>query len=287
MSSQSEVADGGTFAPETVTTTAEIAESLRNPKGRHAGKVKQILEKTNSVAIKLKSGWNGNEAFGQWSEWFFVKPNGISDGGALFVSEGISLNEPVKKLTSAERVRKKRGGLTEKAARKMERKAMNWDDTSKPPGPGMPSSEERPYFKGVSTPLAWIEQAFRLPESEDDAVLTSDGERTGKMSEGDIRVTHKKATQYGTKLALEGDTYDILSSKGENLSDDIPWNPAQCGWDGDDWSCKADNEALLAVVKTLTEAGYTVTVAEKLKGYLTEPDSSTEEDVADSFGVDL
>lgn len=282
-------ADGGTehsFSPDVVTSEAEVAESLRMPGARDAEKAMEILEKTESVAIKLQSSWWGNEAFGVWSEWFFVKPDAVSSGGALFVDEGVSMGDAIGYFRAAENIAEKRRegttGYTSEAQRRFKRKAFHWQDDSKKPGPGMPPKDDRESFTGGSVPLSVIDVAFRLPEPEDDLVFPAVGEpTTGKLSDGDVRVTGFKRTKYGEKAVLKGDTYDALSSQGDHVADEV-WDDSRAAYDGDVWTCDPEGDALLALIRALNDAGYSVAVDESFKGRLNDA-----MDVAASFGVEL
>lgn len=263
-------ADGGTensFNPGVVTSEAEVAEALRMPYARDADKVLEVLEATNAVAIKLESSWWGSETFGPWQEWFLVKPDGVSPSGeALFVSEGISLSDPVGKLKRAESRAEGHNGWSSKAVRRARKKALsNWDDDYMV-GPGGGSGfDDRENFTDASAPLSVIETAFRTPEPEDDLVFPAHGEpRTGKMSEGDVRVVGLTRTQYGEKAELAGDTYSALSSEGDNLSDTV-WDDAHPAYNGDAWTCDSDGDSLLALIDAVNDAGYDVSVAESFE----------------------
>lgn len=254
------------FDPEVVTTEAEVAESLRMSGGaRDAGAVKEIMDTTDAVAVQLDSSWWGNEAFGHWSEWFLVKPDGVSPSGkALFVREGVVLREVVGKFTGAKRMAEGHNGYTSEAARRTRRKAFHWFDDSQKPGPGTLPTDERDSFKSESVPLSVIKTAFRLPESEGHAVFTDDGVREGKMSEGDIRVVGTKDTRYGAKVVLEGDTYSALSQDADNVLSETEWDDHHTTFDGDEWVSDAKKGALTKVINALNDAGYSVAVTEDL-----------------------
>ena len=278
--------DGGSensFAPSVLTEEADVAESLRMPWARDAEKVMEILRETDSVALKLQSSWWGNEAFGVWSEWFFVKPDGVSPSGkALFVDEGVAMSDAVRKLRAHESILNDRGGLTASAARKFKRKAFHWQDDSAKPGPGMLSTDERYSFTGGSCPLSVVDRAFRLPEPENDLVFPADGDvQRGKMSEGDVRVTGSTQTKYGLKAVLKGDTYNALSSQGDNISDDV-WDEAHPSYNGDVWTCDPEGDSLHTLINALNDGGYSVSVDESFESRLEES-----KDIGDSFGVDL
>ena len=281
-------ADGGSensFAPSVVTTEVEIAESLRMPFARDAEKVMEILEATNAVAIKLESSWWGNEAFGVWSEWFLVHPDGVSPSGkALFVDKGIALSDPVGKLRRAESRAERRNGWTQKAVRRARRKALsNWEDDYMVGPGGGDGFDDRDVFSDGSCPLSVIDRAFRLPEPADDLVFPAEGDaREGKLSEGDIRITTVAHTRYGKKAVLTGDTYDAFSSDGDNLSDEVEWEKTHLSFNGDAWTCDLNGDALLAVIRTLNDHGYSVTVSESFKSSIKDAQG-----LAESFGVDL
>lgn len=268
--------DSGTtgFAPETVTTEAEVAELTRS---RDAGHIMEVLAETDAVAIKFPSTWWGNEAFGIWGEWFFVHPNGTSEK-ALFVNKGVKMADPVGYLRSARRVNETRGGLNSNAARKFRRKAFNWMDDSAKPGPGMPPTDDRDSFYGGSCPLSVIEVAFRTPPASDNIVYTPGcdvdftgegwkafdaGDATGPMDDGDIRVTGTTRTRYGTKVEMEGDTYGAFKSDG--LDDELTFhgdNPFKCAhhtYNGNCWVADADS-FIPYVVPVLLDAGYSVAI---------------------------
>jgi len=254
------------FEPTVVTTEAEIAEFTRS---RDAPHIMDILEKTNAVAIKLDSSWWGSEAFGWWSEWFLIQPDGVSPSGkALFVREGVKMSEPVRYARSAADIGRRRSegstGYTSKAQRKFRRKAYHWFDDSKKPGPGMLSTDERDSFKGGSCPLSVIEHAIRTPEPENNAVFTSDGVTEGKMSDGDIRVIGTKDSRYGPKVVLEGDTYQALSKDADNALDSTEWETHHTTFNGNEWLSDASATGLMKVINTLNDAGYSVAVTSEL-----------------------
>lgn len=283
--SSNPAADGGSeysWNPHVVESEVEVAEAVRMPHARDADKVMEVLEATGAVALKLDSSWWGNEAFGVWKEWFLVHPDGVSPSGkALFVDKGISLSDPVGHLKTAES-RKGVGGWTSKAVRRARSKALkNWgDDYMVGPGGG-PGFDDRDVFSDASCPLSAVETAFRLPEPADDLVFPPEGEpREGKLSEGDVRFSAVKQTKYGPKAVLSGDTYDALSSEGDNVADDVSWDVAHLGFDGDEWTCSADGPALWAVIHALNDAEYSVSAPESFAERLQEA-----KDVSESFGV--
>lgn len=288
MMSSEPKADGGEvegFAPSVLETEAEIAESLRMPAARNADKVMQVLEETNTVALKLESSWWGNEAFGVWSEWFFVKPDGVSPSGeALFVSKGIAMSDPVGKLRRAESRAESRNGWNSKAVSRAKRKALkNWEDDYMVGPGGGDGMDDRDTFKDGSCPLSVIDAAFRLPEPENDLVFPANGDaRRGNLSNGDIYITDTKRTKYGDKAVLSGDTYNALSSQGDNISDEVEFDAAHLSFDGDDWTCDAKGPALLTVIKALNDGGYSVALPESFEGMLNDA-----QDAAESFDVDI
>lgn len=286
MSSNAQTDGGGenSFEPTVVETEAELAETIRQPYARDADMVQAILEATDAVAIKLQSSWWGNETFGIWSEWFLIHPDNVSPSGkALFVDDGIALNDALGKLRSYHRIMNDdHTGYTSQAARRFKRKAFNWDDNSQLPGPGTLPTDERDSFSDESAPLSVIEVAVRLPEPQDDLVFPVNGAtRRGKLSEGDIRFTGFKQTRYGPKAVLKGDTYNALSQERDNACDDV-WDEAHVGFDGDDWTCDVEGDAILTAIRALHDHGYSVAVAEEFEGNIEEA-----QDVAASFGLDL
>jgi len=276
MSSNAKTTDGGNvqnnFSPEVLDEDddAVLAEAIRKGDGDVLKAVRQVMQETDAVLIRLDSTWWGNEAFGVWGEWFFIKPDSVSPSGkALFVDEGIKTSDAIGRITRAKRINNRRGGLTSNAAWKIRRKAFNWFDSSEKPGPGTAPTDERDSFKGTSVPLSVIQYAVRYPESEDDLIIETNGAtHAGKMSEGDIRVSGTKQTQYGPKFVLSGDTYDAFSSNGDNLSDEVEWERSYLTFDGDDWVCNKDSDAITHVVNVLTENGYKVSVDDKYAGIL-------------------
>jgi len=270
MSSNADANDGGNvqnnFSPEVMDADddAALAEAVRRGDPDILAAVKEVMQETDAVLVRLDSTWWGNEAFGVWGEWFFVKPDSVSPSGkALFVDEGIKTSDAVGRVTSAKRINNSRGGLNSKAARKTRRKAFNWFDNSEKPGPGTAPTDDRDSFKGASVPLSVIQYAVRYPESADNVVVETNGAtHAGKMSEGDVRVTGTKRDKYGEKFVLSGDTYDALSSKCDNLSDEMSWDNTHCTFDGDDWVCDRDSDAITEVVRVLTDNGYKVSIAD-------------------------
>lgn len=279
-------ADGGSdakFDPETVESEVAIAEQLRMPHARDADKVKRVLEETNAVAIKLKSSWWGNEAFGIWQEWFFVKPDTVSDSGkALFLSKGISLNDPVGKLKRAEH-RKGQGGWTPKAVRRAKRKALKaWDDDYMVGPGGGDGFDERDVFHDGSVPLSVIEAAFRTPEPKDHVVFPAEGDAfRGTASDADIRSAGTKRTQYGEKTVLKGDTYKALAKDEDNAADDV-WETVKTDFHNGDWVASPEPNALIVLVQTLNDHGYSVGVKDA-----TYRQMQKAEDAAEAFDVNL
>lgn len=278
----------GEFAPQTIETAAEIAETVRMPMARDADKIHTILSETDGVMVQFNSSWWGNEAFGVWGEWFFIHPDGVSPSGkALFVREGIKASDPVNKLRAYENIMSSKGGLTSKAARREKKKAFNWADDSRKLGPGMAPSDDRAYFDDGSCPISVLQTAFRLPESEDNLVFDSEGSHEGAMSEGDVTVTKTVQTRYGQKLVLAGDTYGAFSNGGDNLADEVSWDDTHLTFDGDAWVC--DTDGVCYVIDCLVENGYTVAVDDSVKA-IAEASYDNRDDVdaeiAESFGVD-
>lgn len=272
MSSKSQKSDGGAaqnnFSPEVLDPEddAALAEAIRSADQETIDAVREVMTETDSVLVCLSSSWWGNEAFGVWGKWFFIKPDGVSPSGkALFVDEGIKTSDPIGRVKSAKRMLESRGGYTPKAARKTKAKAFDWFDDSAKPGPGTLSVDEREdSFKNESVPLSVVKYAVRFPESEDDLVVeTNEATHAGKMSDGDVQVSSIKSTQYGAKFVLSGDTYEAFSSGGDNLSDEVDWDTAHLTFDGDGWVCDKDSNAISHVVRVLTQNGYKVSIAQE------------------------
>lgn len=249
---------------------AALAELVRSGDSDTLTAVKEIMQETDAVLIRLDSSWWGNEAFGVWGEWFFVKPDGVSPSGkALFVDEGVRTADAVGRILSAKRINNTVGGLTSEAARKTRRKAFDWFDNSRKPGPGMAPSDDRDSFKDVSVPLSVIQVAARYPESEDNVVVEVNGAtHAGKMSDGAVQISGAKRDQYGQKLTLTGETYDLLSSNGEDLSGEMSWDDTHCTYDGDDWVLDRTADAVREFVNVLTENGYKVSVDKEFSDLL-------------------
>lgn len=294
MSSNANADDGGNaqdnWNPEVLDAEddAALAEATRSADSDTLAAVKEVMQETDAVLIRLDSTWWGNEAFGVWGEWFFVKPDSVSPSGkALFVDEGIKTSDAIGRVTSAARINNSRGGLNSKAARKIRRKAFNWHDNSEKPGPGTAPTDDRDSFKSESVPLSVIRFAVRYPESEDDVVVEVNGAtHAGKMSEGAVQISGAKRDKYGQKLTLSGDTYNLLSSKGEDLSSEMSWDDTHCTYDGDDWVLDRTTEAVRQFVRTLTENGYKVSVAEEYAALLPVSGESGGSSGCDSDGED-
>lgn len=297
MSSNANADDGGNvqdnFSPEVMgeDDNAALAEAVRKGDPDVLEAVKEVMQETDAVLVRLDSSWWGNEAFGVWGEWFFVKPDGVSPSGkALFVDEGIKTSDSVGRITSAQRINNSRGGLNSEAARKTRRKAFHWFDRSEKPGPGTAPTDERDSFKDASVPLSVIRYAVRFPESDSHTVVETNGAtHAGKMSEGDVQISGAKRDKYGQKLTLTGDTYDLLSSKGEDLSGEMSWDDTHCTYDGDDWVLDRSSEAVREFVQVLTENGHKVSVDEKyaplLPGGSESGGSSGCDDLPDDMAV--
>lgn len=302
MSSNADANDGGNvqnnFSPEVLDEddNAALAEAVRKGDPDVLEAVKEVMQETDAVLVRLDSTWWGNEAFGVWGEWFLVKPDGVSPSGkALFVDEGIKSSDAVGRVTSAKRINNSRGGLNSNAARKTRRKAFNWFDSSERPGPGTAPTDDRDSFKGESVPLSVIQYAVRFPESDAHTVVETNGAtHSGKMSEGDVSISGAKRDKYGQKLTLTGDTYDLLSSNGENLSGEMSWDDTHCTYDGDDWVLDRSTEAVREFVSVLTDNGYKVSVDEQYAALLPSGavsggssgcDSDGEDDLPDDMAV--
>lgn len=234
-----------TFEPTAVTDEASLAHWLGAPAGHDADKVWEVAEETAAVIVRLDSSWWGNEAFDVWQELFFVYPEGVSPSGkALFVTHGVALRDPVRKLRSAERIRNERSGLTSNAARDYERRATKWHDHSELPGPGMPPTHERPDFWDKTIPLSAIESAVVTPTGRD-------------ALDADVRTAGRIENQYGTKTVLSGDTYRVFSESG--VSDDVDWDTAHLSFDGEygRWICDHDKDSHEEILSALDAAGFT------------------------------
>lgn len=73
-----------------------------------------------------------------------------------------------------------------------------------------------------------------------------------------ITIDDTVRTRYGPKHVLGGDTYGILSSKGDDLSSEIDWDLAHCTWDSnrEAWMIDADEEARNELERVLERNGY-------------------------------
>lgn len=279
---------------QTVTSAGEVGQVLGldmddEQESARAERVFTVVDETDTVALELESSWWGNEAFGVWQEWFVVHPDSVSPSGkALFVREGISLNDPVGHLRTAEHRAESGNGWTSKAANRARRKALqNWgDDYMVGPGGG-DGFDSRENFSDVSVPLSVIETAFATPADTDHLVVDAEGTHTGTMDEGDVKVVGTKDTRYGRKFRLAGDTYGAF--KEDNVDEEITFHnddgpDAHHTFDGDEWVCDVDGVHL--VIDALVDAGYTVAVesdyTERVQKTLEESNS-----IADTFGVDL
>lgn len=254
-----------------------------------AGHIYTVLDETDSVAVRLDNSWWGNEAFGVWSEWFFVYPDGVSPSGkALFVRKGIALEDPLSRLRRAEARSERDNGWTSKAVRRARSKALqNWDDDYMVGPGGGDGFDSRDVFEDASTPISVIDTAIATPVDADHLVFTQEADHEGPLSDGDVQIVGKKQTRYGEKFALAGDTYAAFKQDG--VEDEIPFHrddgpDAHHTYDGDEWVCDIDGVSL--VIDALVEAGYTVSVdkafADAVKESTAEADS-----VAETFGVDV
>ena len=248
---------------------------------QRAAHVYTVVDETDTVAIELESSWWGNEAFGVWQDWFVVRPDGTSEGGALFVDEGTSLSDPVRHLRRADSRAESGNGWNSKAVRRARRKALsNWEDAYGV-GPGLGEGhDERDRFAGKSVPLSVIETAFATPADEDNLVIDSEGQHEGTMDEGDVRVVGTKDTRYGPKFRLAGDTYGAF--KENEVADKIDWDTAHHTYDGDEWVCDVDGVG--AVIEALVDASYTVSVDSNHASRVEETMNKSNT-IADSFGV--
>ena len=275
------------FDVTTVENEAEIAEIVRMPYARHAAEISEILSETGCHFIQFSNSWWGNETFGHWADSFFVVPNGISDSGkALFVRNGVVASEAIGKLSSAKSINRQRRegstGYTSEAARRFRRKAFNWNDDRKLPGPGMLPTDDRDSFKNGSCPLSVIDVAIRAPESGDHFIFENGEVSKGKLSDADIVVDSISQTHYGAKFVFAGDTYNAFKKDG--VSDELDWDECHATFNGDNWV--ADVEAIVTVAEALNEAGYSVGVDSRFEDHVSKAkDNSDGDPLADSFGV--
>lgn len=248
-----------------------------------------VLEETDGVALRLDNSWWGNEAFGVWAEWFVVQTDGVSPSGkALFVREGIALEDPLRHLRRADARAQSGNGWTSKAARRARKKALRaWDDDYMVGPGGGDGFDSRDRFEDESTPISVIDTAIATPEDSDHLVFTAEGTHEGTMGEGDVQVVGTTRTRYGEKFVLAGDTYAAFKQDG--VEDDITFHSeegqdAHHTYNGDAWVCDIDGVSL--VIDALVAAGYTVSVDREYKGRVQEATAEAES-VADTFGVDV
>jgi len=65
--------------------------------------------------------------------------------------------------------------------------------------------------------------------------------------------------QYGPKTVLGGDTYELFSRSGENLSDELVWGDHHLSWDGDffeAWTMDPGQEHVEALREVVENAGH-------------------------------
>lgn len=264
----------------------DMNDEMEASRARH---IHTVLDETDCVALRLDNSWWGNEAFGVWAEWFFVHVDGVSPSGkALFVREGIALEDPIRHLRRADSRAESNNGWSHNAVRRARSKATkNWaDDYMVGPGGG-DGFDDRDVFADESTPISVIETAIATPEDADHLVFDGEGSREGTMGEGDVQVVGTKETRYGEKFVLAGDTYGAF--KQDDVEDDIPFHSedgpdAHHTYDGDVWVCDIDGVSL--VIDALVDAGYSVAVDRKYKGRVQDATAEAE-NVADTFGVDV
>lgn len=278
------------FTPVVAESEVDLAETLRMPLARNAAEVYEILDETDSVLITFNTSWWGNEAFGMWGDAFFVHVDGTSDGGALFVRDGVKANDPVRKLRAFESHMNSKGGVTSSGARREKRKAFDWFNTKKKPGPGMPSNDERDSFEDGSCPISVIEVAVRTPEDTDNLLFVpGEGATEGCLSDADVEVSEFHRTRYGPKFVFKGDTYEVFSSGGADVGDEVSWDAAHLMWDDDAEAWMCDRDAILMVAEAVMDAGFTLGVLPQVRDSVEGVLNAEEEadDVADSFGVDV
>lgn len=286
--------DSDTLAVSTVESVEEVATTFGldmddEDEATRARHVYTVLEESDGVAIKLDNSWWGNETFGVWAEWFVVQPDGVSPSGkALFVREGIALEDPIRRLRRADSRSEGENGWTSKAVRRARRKATSaWDDDYMVGPGGGDGFDSREYFEDKSTPLSVIETAVATPVDQDHLVFDSEGSHEGALSEGDIQVVGTTRTPYGEKFVLSGETYSAF--KEDEVEDDIPFHSdegqdAHHTYNGNAWVCDIDGVSL--VIEALVEAGYNVSVDRQFKGKVEELTEEAQS-VADAFGVDV
>lgn len=286
--------DSDAFGVSNVTNIEEVADVFGlnmndEEEAARAGHIYTVLDETDSVAIQLENSWWGNEAFGVWSEWFFVHVDGVSPSGkALFIREGISLNDPVRHLRRAETRSESGNGWTNKAVRRARKKAFGaWDDDYMVGPGGGDGFDSRDRFEDKSTPISVIETAIATPVDTDHLVYDAEGSREGALSDGDVQITGTKRTRYGDKFVLSGDTYGAF--KQDEVEDEITFHSekgrdAHHTYDGDTWVC--DLEGVDLVINSLVEAGYSVSVHREQKSHIEDAMDHTGS-LAESFGVDV
>jgi hypothetical protein len=66
-------------------------------------------------------------------------------------------------------------------------------------------------------------------------------------------------TPYGEKLALGGDTYDLLSKHGEGIADELEFHEHHCAWtpEADSWTIDAGTDSTRALKEALERNGHT------------------------------
>ncbi len=85
--------------------------------------------------------------------------------------------------------------------------------------------------------------------ADDQIVITPSDEKT-------IYVKSDVETQYGPKLALGGATYDLLSSGGENLANELEFSETHCAFDWDLETWTIDHDGVSALRDVLEAHGY-------------------------------
>lgn len=63
-------------------------------------------------------------------------------------------------------------------------------------------------------------------------------------------------TRYGPKLALGGDTYELLSGDGEGLADELDFSETHCAFDWDSETWTIDHGGLRLLREVLEDHGY-------------------------------
>ena len=80
-------------------------------------------------------------------------------------------------------------------------------------------------------------------------------EPAGEMK-GVITLESSRATRYGHKHDITGDTFNAMKEDG--LADELPWEKTHATWNGSSWEIDAADEARDLLVKEANELGYAV-----------------------------